>query len=109
MELIIMAESPPTYRIRNWDEYYVTAETRKVKQLRWVPITNRHDGKGYRRILKLPDASGTFSAWILILQIASRCPERGKLVDSDGPLTPEDLSDKTGFPAEMFENALKVL
>jgi hypothetical protein len=43
-----------------------------------------------------------FSAWNLILQVASKCPSRGILVDGDGPITPSDLALKTNFPESIF-------
>ena len=56
-----------------------------------------------------PNGLEIFSAWILILQIASKCPVRGILSDEDGPLTAEDMSFKTGAPIEFFETAINVL
>lgn len=97
------------YRVRNWKKLYETAETRKLKRLAWVPVPNKHDGRGYRRILRLQDGPLVFAAWVLILQVASRCTPRGVLADDDGPLAPIDLADKTGYPVEYFEKAFKAL
>lgn len=85
------------------------AQSRKYKRLGWVAIPNRHDGKGFRRIARQPKATDIFTAWILILQVASKQDTRGLLVDGDGPLAAEDLADKTGYPEEIFEKAFKVL
>jgi hypothetical protein len=41
--------------------------------------------------------------------VASKMPERGLLVDEDGPLDAEDLAVKTGFPASIFHAAFTVL
>jgi hypothetical protein len=41
--------------------------------------------------------------------VASKCPTRGILEDDDGPLTADDLADKTGFPVEYFRKAFNVL
>ena len=100
----------PTYRVRDWDQHYEVAQTRKVHGgLNWVAMPTKHDGKGYRRLMRRPDGPAVFAAWVLIVQIAAKCPTRGVLADSDGPLNAEDLADKTGCPAEVFENALNVL
>src|SRR4051812_44415687 len=100
---------PETYRVRDWDSLYENSETRKLKKLSWVPIPNRHDGKGYRRLLASPEGPGSFGAWILILEVASRCPTRGVLVDTDGPIDSRGMADKTGYPEKLFKTAFKLL
>lgn len=95
------------YRVRDWPRHFETHESRKLKTIKWVAVPNKHDGRGFRRLIHAgPDV---FGAWILILQVASKCPERGVLADADGPLTPEDLEAKTGCPATVFAAALKLL
>jgi len=99
----------PLYAIRKWEELFETCETKKIKKLSWVPIPNKHDGKGYRRILKFQDGPLVYAGWLLLVQVASKCPKRGILADDDGPLDADDLADKTGFPKEYFELAFKFL
>lgn len=97
------------YVVKDWESHFENSESRKVKHLRWVPMPNRHDGKGYRRLLKHPRHVEIFCAWCLILQVASRMPVRGTLADEDGDLNSEDLADKTGFASELFDLAFNVL
>lgn len=100
------------FKIRNWEFYYETHETRKLKNLRWIPMPNKHDGLTFKKIVARKDRCEIFTAWILILQIASKCPVRGQLsVDSPGnlPLSPGDMGLKTGFPGEIFQKALNLL
>jgi hypothetical protein len=99
----------PVYQIAQWDKLYENSQSRKVDKLRWVPMPNHHDGKGFRRLMTLPDAVEIYGAWALIVQVASKCPTRGVLLDADGPLLAEDLSLKTGGSAKTFERALQVL
>lgn len=99
----------PTYRIKDWDAHFETAESRKLNKTRWVPMPTKQDGKGYRRIAQHEDSVAIFCAWNLIVQVASKMPTRGLLVDEDGPLDADDLSVKTGFPAAIFATALNVL
>ena len=97
-------------KIANWQENYENNRSRTVKDLRWVPVPNRHDGERYARLMIRKDSAIIFSAWILMLQVASRCQPRGSLVRSDGKLhDPESLSLKTRAPAEWFEKAIPVL
>ncbi len=98
-----------TYRIKDWDRNFEVSQSRKVAAMNWVAIPNKHDGKSYRRLMKLDRAGDIYTAWMLIVQVASKCPTRGVLADSDGPLTAEDLELKTGFSAECFELAFEAL
>lgn len=99
----------PTYRIRDWDKHFENSESRKYKSLKWVPVMNKHDGKGYRRVAAHPKSVQVFCAWSLIIQVASKMPTRGVLLDDDGPITASDLSSMTGFPESIFEAAFNVL
>jgi len=57
----------------------------------------------------MSDGAALYGAWMLILQVASKCPTRGVIADEDGPLTAEDLSLKTGCPEPLMSEALRVL
>lgn len=97
------------YKIKDWSDLYENHETRKYKNLSWVPVPNKHDGRGFKRIMKHKCAAGIYAAWNLILQIASKMPVRGVLEDKDGPLTAQDLSDKTDLDIKYFEIALSYI
>lgn len=97
------------YRIKNWNENFEKSQTRKCSRMTWVAIPNKHDGKGFRRIARHDSATDLFTAWILMVEVASKMPIRGTLSDEDGPLTPEDLADMTGFPPAIFHLAFTVL
>jgi hypothetical protein len=101
--------SKRVFRIVGWNETYETSESRKLKRLLWVAVPNKHDGLGFRRMAKERDHCVLFSAWILIVQIASKgLPEqRGWLLRDGRALDEEDMSLMTGFPAAVFERALK--
>ena len=98
-----------TYSIKNWNVHFETHETRKLKLLQWVPIPNKHDGKGFKRIMRMKDGPMIYAAWILLVQVASKCKSRGTLSDYDGPLTPEDLELKTEMPSKYFTAAFTPL
>lgn len=93
------------YRIRNWDRLFETSESRKRVNLPWVAIPTKHDGKGYRRLMR-EFGPAVYGAWILIVAVAAKCPTRGTLADADGPLSALDLADKTDCPVEVIEQAL---
>jgi hypothetical protein len=97
------------YSVKGWNKHYEKSQTRKVDNASWVPIPVKHDGKGFRRLMAMKDGAPIYGAWILMLQIAAKCPVRGVLEDEDGPLTTEDLAIKTGCPEALFIRALEVV
>jgi hypothetical protein len=97
------------YAVKDWDKHFENSESRKIKSLTWLPVKNKHDGKGYRRVVAHPKSIQVFCAWNLMIQVASKMPVRGVLRDEDGPITTSDLSFKTGYPEHIFEEAFKVL
>lgn len=99
----------PTYSIPQWEEFFESSESRKRKELKWVRVPNKHDGGGYREILQLKDGIEILGAWMLMVQVASKCPTRGTLHDGNNPLDARKLSLRTGAPVKCFERAFAVL
>ncbi len=98
------------YRIRDWINHFEVWQSKRiVGPLSWVGVPTKHDGKSFRRIIRLPNGPALFGCWCLIVQIAAKCPCRGVLADSDGPLSAEDIEDKTGCPASLLSEAIEVL
>ncbi len=98
------------YSVRDWNSTFEVAQSRKVAGAHtWVAMPTKHDGKIFRKIMARTDGLMIFAAWVLIIEVAAKCPIRGRLADADGPLTAADLSLKTGCPSEAFETALNVL
>jgi hypothetical protein len=103
------------YSIKNWEKHFELSQAKRVKgPLSWVPIPTKQDGLAFRSIMALEDGLAIFGAWILMLEIAAKCKQRGQLGESadDGvtiPYGPEQLATMTGAPAETFERAFKVL
>ena len=99
------------YQIRNWSANFETSESRKrISNLQWVALPTRHDGRRFRRLSRHEQATEIFGAWCLIVEVAAKMPQRGKLIDDrDEPLKAVDLTDLTGFPEASFQMALKVL
>ena len=96
------------YSVREWSTF-VKSQNGKHQTLGWVAMPIKHDGKSYRRLMRSPNGPQVFAAWILIVQVAAKCPTPGILRDDDGPLTADDLEMKTDCPAEWFEEAFRLL
>ena len=97
------------YRVKGWAAIYENNRSRTVKELRWVPVPNKFDGEGFKRVMQHDRASDIFAAFILILQVASRCQPRGTLIRDGRPHDAASLALKTGGRREWFEIALEVL
>lgn len=98
------------FEIRDWDSLFENHASRKLKGLGWVPIPNGHDSLAYCRMMARKDGPEIFAAWILIVQLASRCSDRGTLASSDGrPYCPEEMATKTRGPERIFSLALPYL
>lgn len=101
-----------TIKIKDWELLFENGESRRYKMLKWIPLPNKQDGAGYRRLAIRRDSPTIFAAWILMLQLASKRPRgsRGLLKNNDGTdMTTEDMAFATGFPEAMFEKAIPVL
>ncbi len=95
-----------TYRIANWNERYENNRTRDLKRLEWFPMPNRMDGDGYTELVDHKDGPLHLAAWVAILQVASRCDERGTLLrDTKIPHDELSLARITRIPAKVFESA----
>lgn len=99
-----------TIVIKDWDKHFENAQSRKVERLHWVPLPNKHDSVGFRRIAAMRNRAEIFTGWVLLVELASKMPKRGILADSGGtPLSCTEMALMTGFPEALFENAVEAL
>ena len=98
------------YKIKDWGIHFENNRSKNVENLRWVPIPNKHDGENFVTIIKSKHGAEIFAAWVLIIQVASKCHPRGTLLRGNcKPHTPATLSIKTGAPEAWFKIALEFL
>lgn len=103
-------QPPPIYRVRDWATLFENSRSRSIDELRWVLVPNKHDSDGYCFVMAHEQPTVIYTAWILTLQIASRCNPRGTLILADGsPHTPDTLAMRTHGKREWFEVALPFL
>ena len=98
-----------TYCVTDYEARFESAESRKIKRPSWVAVPNKHDGLGFRLVGAHERSCELYAAWILILQVASKQPVRGRLHNGHCPLTARHLSIMTGFPEPVFDLAFQVL
>ena len=99
------------YRIRGWDTsgFEVAQNSRTRGPLKWVALPTKHDGKGFRRLMRHEEGVAYFGCWCLLVQVAAKCPTRGVLADEDGPLSAADMHLKTDVPADVMSRAIEAL
>ena len=98
------------YRVTNWSENFENNRTRKMKQMMWVPVPNKHDGDGYTELVDRDNGAEMLGAWLAILQVASKCAERGTLVRDNGtPHTPRTISRLTRLSEPVIKEAITLL
>lgn len=95
------------YRIKGWKTQFENNRTRTMDVMRWVPIPNHYDGDGYTELVDGPNGAAIYGAWVAIVGVASRCPERGTLLRSSGePHTADSIARLTRLPSGIIEKAL---
>ena len=100
------------FHVRDWDNVYETAETRKRKFLHWTPLPNKFDGSKYTELVDCPTGVEHYAAWCAVLSIASRADQarRGYLLKGDGtPHTAVSLARMTRLPERVFLEAIPKL
>jgi len=97
------------YIVKDWDDHFENNRSRKMVKMQWVPVPNKHDGEGFAYIMSQKDGMAIFGAWILILQVASKCHVRGSLVRDNGkPHTAATIAMKTRGDEKIIQKALDV-
>lgn len=100
----------PLYSVTDWQSRYENNRSRVLKELSFVLVPNNHDSEVYALIMAHKKAATIFAAWILILQVASRCEPRGTLVKQSGqPHDAASLALRTRAQQFWFEDALPIL
>ena len=99
------------YRIANWNENFENNRTRELDAMKWVPIPNKHDGEGFADLLSRENGMALYGAWILILQVASKCDQRGTLLrtTTGTPHTAETIARQSRGDSVMIAQSMSIL
>lgn len=93
--------------VTDWNERFENSRTREMKRMQWVPVPNRFDGDGYTELMDHDQGGLHYAAWVLLLEVASKCQERGRLLRDNGrPHDAGSLSRLTRLPKHAFEEGL---
>jgi len=100
------------YKIRDWDEYYETHDTRKYQTLRWVPLPVKLNGRLYRRLVRMKNGPAMFGCWCALLEVGAMGDKgkRGVFQDSsENVFTIEDLAIATDMPETLITDTIATL
>jgi hypothetical protein len=100
------------YEITNWNQHFEKAQTRSkpVAKHSWVAMPNKHEGLGFKKIMRDDRGLEIFAVWVLMVQIASKAKPRGRLADEDGePYSFDDIALKSCCKTEAVEYAIPFL
>lgn len=79
------------WRIRDWNEHYEGADSRKrVGSLTWLKLPVNLGGSGYLELVEAKEGPAHFGVWVALLELAATCRSRGTLQRSNG--RPHDLA-----------------
>jgi hypothetical protein len=98
-----------TYAIKDWDQTFENRLSRRLETLRYVSITNKQDADAFVQLMRTPSGIIAYGIFIALVQIGSKCPERGKLTDDKGDWTPARFARRFGTPAKVVETAFDLL
>lgn len=97
-----------TYRIARWAEIFENNRSKELKKLTWVPVPNSHDSHGYATLVSRKNGPALYGAWMVIVQVASRCDPRGTLLRGGKiPHNSASLALMTRFPESLIQECLK--
>lgn len=98
-----------TYCVVGW-ERFETAESRRLKELRWVPLPNSFGADDYALLMTHADGLKILGVWSIVLMAASQSPVRGELRDRHGrPLDARGLAAMARVVAADVEAGLAAL
>ncbi len=102
--------SPQAILIKNWAIYFENGQTRRIKNLTYS-LSPVDYSSMTRKTLLQKGAAGyqALAVFSELIDMATRCPQRGLLVESTGPITPEQIAARTGMPLEDVVQSLELL
>jgi len=108
---MITAENyKPVYRVKDWEEHFENNRTKAMKEMRWIPVPNTHDGDGYTSLIDHENGASYLGCWLAILQVASKCHPRGTLLrDNAKPHDSASISRITRLPKVIIEETIERL
>lgn len=97
------------YTITRWSNRFENAQSRRIKDPSHTLTPHELDSRQLEYLMTQDGGPIALAVWHILTQLATRCPQRGLLVNEDGPLTDEAIAQACHLPEETVARALNLL
>ena len=97
------------YAIKRWSSRFENAQSRRTKDLNHSLTPHELNSTHLETLMSKEGGPVALAVWHILIQLATRCPQRGLLVDEDGPLTDKTIAKACHLPEEEVSKALSLL
>ncbi len=106
----IQTTQPQAILIKDWQIYFENGQTRRIKNLTYHLSPVDHSSLVRKALLRKGSAGyQALAVFSELIDLATRCPQRGLLVEGTGPIMPEDIAARTGIALEDVTRSLELL
>ena len=106
----IQTTKPQAILIRNWNIYFENGQTRRIKNLTYSLSPVDYSSMTRKALLRKGAAGYTaLAVFAELIDMATRCPQRGLLVEATGAITAEDIAARTGIALGDVTQSLELL
>lgn len=97
------------YSITRWSSRFENAQSRRIKDPSHTLTPHELDSSQLEHLMTQEGGPTALAVWHILTQLATRCSQRGLLVNEDGPLTDEVIAQACHLPEEKVARALNLL
>ncbi len=101
--------SPLAYAIKRWSSRFENAQSRRTKDLNHSLTPHELNSTHLEHLMSKEGGPTALAVWHILIQLATRCPQRGLLVDEDGPLTDKTIAKACHLTEAQVSKALSLL
>lgn len=97
------------YAIKRWSSRFENAQSRRTKDLNHSLTPHELNSAHLEYLMSEEGGPMALAVWHILIQMATRCPQRGLLVNEGGPLTDKDIAKACHLPEQQISRALSLL
>ena len=98
------------YKIKDWMSTFENHDTKKLKNINWVSMPCNMQSAGMLEILSFDNGVEVLGVWLLLVEYASSCNERGVFKKaSGGAMSEKFIANAIRVPDDVFCKSLKTL
>ena len=97
------------YAIKRWSSRFENAQSRRTKDLNHSLTPHELNSTHLEHLMGQEGGVIALAVWHILIQLATRCPQRGLLVNEEGPLTEAAIAKACHLPESQVSRALDLL